>query len=67
MDLEATKFFKGPRGSLLRAIALICFAVASVLLVSSLQSRHAASGYSDQRTAISSGDSFLPRSQTVAL
>ena len=66
MDLEATKFFKGPRGSLLCAVALICFAVASALLVSSLQTRHAASSHLDQRIAISSADSFMPRRQTVA-
>ncbi len=43
MDLEATKYFKGPRGSLLRVGALIFFAVASVLLLGSLTMREAAS------------------------
>lgn len=51
MDLEATKFFKGPRGSLLRIGALIFFAFASVLLLGSLTAREAASF--DARTKLS--------------
>ena len=36
MDLEATKFFRGPRGSLLRAVALLFFLIASLMMISSL-------------------------------
>ena len=42
MDLEATKFFRGPRGSLLRAVALVFFLIASLMMISSLLTyRHA--------------------------
>ena len=43
MDLEKTKLVERSRGSLLRTGALIFFGFASVLLISSLAARNAAS------------------------
>lgn len=54
MDLEKTKLVERARGSWLRTGALLFFGFASVLLISSLASRHAASSELGGALSISS-------------
>ena len=60
MDLEATKFFRGPRGSLLRAVALLFFLIASLMMISSLLTyRHAS--LNSPHTAVSVASFEVPQ------
>ena len=54
MDLEKTKLAERARGSWLRTGALLFFGFASVLLISSLASRHAASSEIGAAVSVSS-------------
>ena len=54
MDLEKTKLVERARGSMLRTGALLFFGFASVLLISSLASRHAASSELNGPVSVSS-------------